>query len=51
VGGRKFFPQPPDFAVEVRSEDDYGPLAERELADKRADYFAVGTQVVWDGRS
>jgi Uma2 family endonuclease len=47
-GGRKFFPQAPDFAVEVRSDDDYGPLAERDLAAKRADYFAAGTQVVWD---
>jgi Uma2 family endonuclease len=36
------------FAVEVRSEGDYGPKAEREMATKRADYFAAGTQVVWD---
>jgi Uma2 family endonuclease len=34
--------------VEVRSETDYGPSAERALAEKRADYFAAGTKVVWD---
>lgn len=38
----------PVFAVEVRSLRDYGPAAERRLAAKRADYFAAGTQVVWD---
>jgi Uma2 family endonuclease len=38
----------PAFAVEVRSEGDYGPLAEREIAAKIADYFAAGTLVVWD---
>lgn len=38
----------PVFAVEVRSQDDYGPAAERAMAEKRADYFAAGTQVVWD---
>jgi Uma2 family endonuclease len=38
----------PDFAVEVRSEGDYGPAAERKMARKRADYFAAGTKVVWD---
>jgi len=38
----------PVFAVEVRSENDYGPAAEREMQDKRADYFACGTLVVWD---
>lgn len=36
------------FAVEVRSEGDYGPAAERKMATKRADYFAAGTKVVWD---
>jgi Uma2 family endonuclease len=36
------------FAVEVRSEGDYGPRAERKIAAKRADYFAAGTLVVWD---
>jgi Uma2 family endonuclease len=43
-----FVSGPPDFAVEVRSDGDYGPVAEREMAAKRADYFAAGTQVVWD---
>jgi Uma2 family endonuclease len=46
--GMKFPSQSPDFAAEVRSEGDYGPRAERNLADKRADYFAAGTKVVWD---
>src|SRR5262249_59178892 len=36
------------FAVEVRSENDYGTAAERAMAAKRADYFACGTQVIWD---
>ena len=44
----KFYDGAPVFAVEVRSENDYGPQAERDLAAKRADYFATGTQVVWD---
>ena len=44
----KFFDGAPLFAVEVRSEGDYGPRAEREMAQKRADYFAAGTLVVWD---
>lgn len=44
----KFLPQAPDFAAEVRSEGDYGPAAEREMKQKRADYFAAGTKVVWD---
>jgi Uma2 family endonuclease len=43
-----FIEGPPDFAVEVRSENDSGPAAEREMAAKRADYFAAGTLVVWD---
>lgn len=38
----------PAFAVEVRSEWDYGPPMDRKLARKRADYFAAGTTVVWD---
>ncbi|HKG47352.1 MAG TPA: Uma2 family endonuclease [Pyrinomonadaceae bacterium] len=46
--GMKFFDGAPVFAVEVRSEGDYGPRAERQMAKKRADYFAAGTQVVWD---
>lgn len=44
----KFYEGAPVFAVEVRSEGDYKPKAEREMAQKRADYFAAGTQVVWD---
>src|SRR5687768_9690220 len=44
----RFIEGPPTFAVEVRSENDYGPAAEAEMAAKRADYFAAGTQVVWD---
>ncbi len=43
-----FFPQPPVFAVEVRSKNDYGPKAERAIRAKIADYFAAGTLVVWD---
>jgi Uma2 family endonuclease len=46
--GMKFLEGAPIFAVEVRSEGDYGPVAEKALADKRADYFAAGTLVVWD---
>jgi Uma2 family endonuclease len=43
------FPQgAPVFAVEVRSEYDYGPVAERAMRDKRADYFVCGTLVGWD---
>jgi Uma2 family endonuclease len=46
--GMKFLEGAPVFAVEVRREGDYGPAAEREIAEKRADYFAAGTLVVWD---
>jgi Uma2 family endonuclease len=46
--GMKFLEGAPVFAVEVRSENDYGPDAERAIAQKRADYFAAGTLVVWD---
>jgi Uma2 family endonuclease len=44
----KFPEGAPIFAVEVRSDQDYGPAAERAFAAKRADYFAAGTLVVWD---
>jgi len=44
----RFVENPPDFAVEVRSENDYGPSAELEMAAKRDDYFHAGTLVVWD---
>ncbi len=46
--GMKFYPEAPVFAVEVRSEGDYGKRAEEAMRRKRADYFAAGTQVVWD---
>jgi Uma2 family endonuclease len=46
--GMKFYDGAPAFAVEVRSEGDYGPRAERRMAEKRSDYFAAGTLVVWD---
>ena len=42
VNRMRFIDGPPTFAVEVRSENDYGDAA------KRVDYFAAGTQVVWD---
>ena len=44
----KFVSGAPDFAVECRSDGDYGPAAEAEMAAKRADYFEAGTLVVWD---
>ena len=34
--------------MEVRSDSDYGRAAEERLRQKRADYFATGTLVVWD---
>ena len=46
--GMKFLQGAPVFAAEVRSEGDYGPAADRAIAEKRADYFAAGTLVVWD---
>lgn len=44
----EFIDGAPAFAAEVRSPEDFGPVAGSELAAKRADYFAAGTQVVWD---
>jgi Uma2 family endonuclease len=44
----KYYDGAPVFAAEVRSEWDYGPAAERDIAAKRVDYFAAGTLVVWD---
>ena len=38
----------PIFAVEVRSKGDHTPKKNEEYAEKRAAYFAAGTQVVWD---
>src|SRR3712207_7434649 len=37
--GMKFLEGAPVFAVEVRSEGDYGPAAEQAMAEKRADYL------------
>ena len=44
----RFLNGPPVFAVEVRSENDYGDKADASRAAKRADYFEAGTRVVWD---
>jgi Uma2 family endonuclease len=44
----RFIDGAPDFAVEIRSEGDYGSVMEAEMEEKRADYFAAGTRVVWD---
>ncbi len=44
----RFIEGPPTFAVEVRSENDYSPSAQREMAAKRADYFEAGALAVWD---
>lgn len=46
--GMKFLEGAPIFAVEVRSENDYGPRAEEAIGRKRREYFAAGTLVVWD---
>ena len=46
--GMRFPVGAPRFAAEVRSANDYGVQAERDMAEKRADYFAAGTLVVWD---
>jgi len=51
IGGRipkQHYEGAPVFAVEVRSFGDHGPRAERLLEEKRDDYFACGTLVVWD---
>jgi Uma2 family endonuclease len=44
----RFIEGTPGFAAEVRSENDYGALAELEMEAKRVDYFQAGTKVVWD---
>lgn len=46
--GGGFLVGAPVFAVEIRSENDYGPAAAAKMQEKRADYFACGTPVVWD---
>ncbi len=48
LSGGDFLDGAPVFAIEVRSKNDYGARAERQIAHKRADYFACGTLVVWD---
>jgi Uma2 family endonuclease len=48
IEGMEFLQGAPSFAVEVRSKNDYGPKAEQAIAQKRLDYFAAGTLVVWD---
>ena len=44
--GMKFLQGAPLFAVEVRSENDYGKKAEEAIKQKRYDYFAAGTKIV-----
>jgi Uma2 family endonuclease len=44
----RFLEGAPVFAVEIRSENDYGRAAEEQIKAKRTDYFACGTLVVWD---
>jgi Uma2 family endonuclease len=48
INRMRFIEGTPTFAVEVRSENDYGEAADAELETKRADYFEAGTLVVWD---
>src|SRR6266498_4714856 len=48
IDSMRFLQGAPAFAAEVRSENDYGLAAEKEMAAKRQDYFAAGTRVVWD---
>ena len=48
ASGMEFFEGAPLFAAEVRSAGDYGANAERRMSEKRADYFAAGTLIVWD---
>ena len=48
VDTMRFAQTAPRFAVEVRSENDYGPAAELAITQKTRDYFAAGTLVVWD---
>jgi Uma2 family endonuclease len=48
VNRMRFIEGAPKFAAEVRSENDYGPAAEADMAAKRTDYFQAGTLVVWD---
>jgi Uma2 family endonuclease len=43
----RFIEGTPRFGAEVRSENDYGSAAEAGMAEKRADYFAAGAEVIW----
>src|SRR5262249_45963378 len=42
------FPKAPPSSPSKSAGGDYGRAAERAMSAKRADYFACGTQVVWD---
>jgi len=44
----RFLEGAPIFAIEIRSENDYGRAAEEKIKAKRDDYFACGTLVLWD---
>ena len=44
----KFVDGAPDFAVEVRSAGHYSPSGGLKVLEKIKEYFAAGTQVVWD---
>jgi Uma2 family endonuclease len=46
--GMRFLQGAPIFAVEIRSENDYGNKAEEKIKQKIKDYFLAGTKVVWD---
>jgi Uma2 family endonuclease len=46
--GMKFPVGAPRFVAESRDPLDENPDAERDRAEKRRDYFAAGTVVVWD---
>ncbi|HVG45354.1 MAG TPA: Uma2 family endonuclease [Longimicrobium sp.] len=46
--GAGFPPIAPVFAAEIRDDADYREEYEDHFTAKRADYFAAGTQVVWD---
>jgi Uma2 family endonuclease len=48
VDSMKFIQGAPTFAVEVRSENDYGPKMQEAIDKKITDYFLAGTLVVWD---
>jgi Uma2 family endonuclease len=48
INPMRFIEGAPQFAVEVRSENDYGPAMDAEYEAKRIDYFQAGTRVVWD---